>query len=289
MVHPRLSNDLYQSPMRFILELLQNADDSDYDLNSEPVFKIFYRNRTIRFDTNEAGFSKSDVEALCSIGGSSKNKPSQPKRSIGEKGIGFKSVFGVSEAVFVASGEYSFKLSTSESFDMLAPAWCSFPDQRHPGFTSILLQLKPQFSSEKLIRELMDIDGRLLMFLQNIKRLEIGIGSNSNGDSNVHKITIERREEHYHGHELRVIGQGKSCSSYMMFRHRVSQMPEEDKRKGYTDTEIILAFPADYRCAEPSIPLLERPNNVYSFLPIRDFGFKASKHSNLVDCCRLEA
>lgn len=89
--------------MHFLLELLQNADDNWYRASTTPKMKITYRNGTLRIDTNEIGFRKTDVEAICSIGHSSKPGSQLGVRRIGEKGIGFKSVFRVADSVFITS------------------------------------------------------------------------------------------------------------------------------------------------------------------------------------------
>ena len=259
--------------MHFILELLQNADDSEYRQSTEPLLRISYHKDGIRFDANEIGFRKSDVEALCSIGNSSKKKSPHSRKHIGNKGIGFKSVFGVSTSVFIASGEYTFKFSTGVPLGMLAPEWSPFPRLRRDGFTSIFLQLKPSVDGGRLIRELMDLDGRLLLFLHNIKRLEIEIEQTSDAVNNAHSLTVARRDEIYYPHELRVVSRDKS-SSYLLIRHSISNMPAEDSRKRCTSSEIIFAFPINLQASNLSIPTSGKPNKVYSFLPIRDYGFK---------------
>ena len=85
--------------MHFLLELLQNADDNVYKDSTTPIMKITYWNGSLRFDTNEIGFSRADVEAICSIARSLKNESQQEGRRIGEKGIGFKAVFRVADEV----------------------------------------------------------------------------------------------------------------------------------------------------------------------------------------------
>ena len=59
-----------------------------------------------------------NVAAICGLGSSSKKSKKRPEDSIiyvGEKGIGFKSVFRVADVVWVSSRAYSFK------FDSEAP------------------------------------------------------------------------------------------------------------------------------------------------------------------------
>ncbi|KAI1753328.1 hypothetical protein F4782DRAFT_90937 [Xylaria castorea] len=274
-----ISGDLYQNPMHFLLELLQNADDSVYE-DPEPMMKITYRNGTIRFDTNEVGFRRRDVEAICSVGNSFKQESRQGKRRIGEKGIGFKSVFRIAEAAYITSGYYSFKFTTDEPLGMLAPICSPFPRDTIPGFTSILLQLNPKIDADQLVEELRTLDGRILMFLQNLKQVFVKIVET---DASVTEITLRQKSQY-----PTISGDSEICSiepdnlsPYLIFRHPVRNLPMEEKRKGSHDSEIVIAFPMGL-WDSTSLMGLRRPNSVYSFLPIRDYGFEFVLHADLI-------
>ena len=102
---------LYSDKLRFLFELVQNVDDCDYaDIGNcrlDVEFKTI--EGCIVFTYNELGFKPSDVFAITGIAEKSKNI-SPKKTEIGEKGIGFKSVFGVAHSVLIQSGGFSFKL-----------------------------------------------------------------------------------------------------------------------------------------------------------------------------------
>ncbi len=55
---------------------------------------------------------------------------------IGEKGIGFKSVFKVANVVHVASGHYQFKLDRREPLGMILPRLSTFSEaaSRHHSY-----------------------------------------------------------------------------------------------------------------------------------------------------------
>jgi hypothetical protein len=57
-------------------------------------------------------------------------------------------------------------------------------------------------------------------------------------------------------------------SSYRIIRYLVTDLPAHQRRPGCSESEILLAFPIDDR-NEPLITT----QNVYAFLPIRDYGF----------------
>ena len=95
-----LSEGLYAEDIHFIFELIQNAEDNLYSPDEEPTlsFHLLESDPTKTSDSdgallvsnNELGFNKRNVDALCSVGDTTKSKQDG---YIGEKGIGFKSVF----------------------------------------------------------------------------------------------------------------------------------------------------------------------------------------------------
>jgi hypothetical protein len=87
----RLSKELYNSDMHFVLELIQNADDNQY--NTKPALVFLIDSNSIEIYNNELGFEENHIQAICDIGKSTKGKHQQGY--IGQKGIGFKSVFTV--------------------------------------------------------------------------------------------------------------------------------------------------------------------------------------------------
>ncbi|EMT62837.1 hypothetical protein FOC4_h10017656, partial [Fusarium odoratissimum] len=87
-----VSHDLYQTPTHFILELIQNADDNIYPPEVTPSLTLTLQ-----------------------------------RRYIGEKGIGFKSVFKAADVVKIASGYYEFRFDRRESLGMVLPIASPFP------------------------------------------------------------------------------------------------------------------------------------------------------------------
>lgn len=82
----------------FLLTLMysnqvQNADDNTYVEDVEPTLAFILQDNGIVVLNNESGFSAENIRALCDIGSSTKKGSNQGY--IGNKGIGFKSVFRV--------------------------------------------------------------------------------------------------------------------------------------------------------------------------------------------------
>ncbi|RYP75521.1 hypothetical protein DL771_002406 [Monosporascus sp. 5C6A] len=143
-----LSDQLYQTPTHFLLELIQNADDNSYAGAVAPRLHLSLYEKDgqkyLRTDCNEVGFTFKQLDALTRVGQSTKNSTASGQKGyIGEKGIGFKSVFKVADVVHIASGSYEFKLDRNEPIGMILPIPSHFPSaDRIADHTQFLLQLK---------------------------------------------------------------------------------------------------------------------------------------------------
>lgn len=110
-----LAKNINNDELRYVYEIIQNADDCSYAdekgrNNSQPAIKIDLSKIGKMIVTyNEDGMTYKDILALTTIGQSTKGNI-KGKRLIGEKGIGFKTIFAVSKSVEVHSGGYHFKL-----------------------------------------------------------------------------------------------------------------------------------------------------------------------------------
>ena len=105
---------LYSNKLRFIFELIQNVDDCDFPSPDDCRLEMFFdfNEGIIVLNYNEVGFTPFNVFAITGIAEAAKNISSK-KNEIGEKGIGFKSVFGVANRVLIESGWFSFELHKS--------------------------------------------------------------------------------------------------------------------------------------------------------------------------------
>ena len=103
----RSTVDKYADPGHFVYELLQNAEDQE----ATWVRFALDRDRLV-FSHNGKPFSVADVESITGIGNS--DKPEQANK-IGRFGIGFKSVFAVSDRpeVYTSLDGSPFAFSTT--------------------------------------------------------------------------------------------------------------------------------------------------------------------------------
>ncbi|GAX75620.1 hypothetical protein CEUSTIGMA_g3064.t1 [Chlamydomonas eustigma] len=127
----RLSQELYSKDSHFVLELIQNADDNSYGPGVTPTLHFEVSDSDIWIFNNEVGFSESNLRALCDVGRSTK---SAGLGYIGQKGIGWKSVFRVTDCPEVHSNGFhvKFDLAADSHLGFILPTWI---DHRGGGRT----------------------------------------------------------------------------------------------------------------------------------------------------------
>lgn len=174
---------------RFIQELLQNADDCDYLPDEIPTFHLEKKGNSVFTEYNEVGFNRANIRSITAIGESTKNKLFNGQfASIGEKGVGFKTIFAVASEVKIRSGVYSFSLTDREP---TIPRALRTAEQGEVTGTKMEVVLKDESSfptyNEKTILE-------LCLCLRKLKSIKIGSHMVSIEDSESHRfVTIDKR------------------------------------------------------------------------------------------------
>lgn len=162
----------YTNLDHFLLELLQNADDNSYPDGSMPTVKMILEEGYFTLINNEKGFTPEDLYAITYAAASTKIRDKRAGTYIGEKGIGFKSVFAVADWVEIHSPPYHFKLKNKE-FVIPHPI-----EAENLEGTKIVLKLRkenkeiPNIISSRL-KTLCKSAQEFIIFLQNVERLEI--------------------------------------------------------------------------------------------------------------------
>lgn len=124
------TDGMYAEAIHFLMELIQNADDaalrsSQKESNQDKNYRLKLHleknveSNKLILEYDEDGFSYEDIDSITSIGNSSKidTKLEKGKATIGEKGIGFKSVFALAEKVTINSGWYEFYIQDCRKSD----------------------------------------------------------------------------------------------------------------------------------------------------------------------------
>lgn len=98
---------------RYVYEIIQNADDCEYE-NPNPNLTLKLWDNKVSAEYNEIGFKYYDIYAITGYKESSKNLGRNKQPTIGEKGIGFKSIFSEFKTVKIKSNGYNFYLDYDE-------------------------------------------------------------------------------------------------------------------------------------------------------------------------------
>ncbi len=169
----------YQS--RSVVELLQNADDA----NAKRFF-IRSNNDCIIVANDGRKFNKDDAMSICRSGVSTKKRDG---KTIGYRGIGFKSVVNLAERVHIISGTIRMTFSreltknyleVSNKVPLIRIPHIYTPISNHEGtinklieknFNSIFIFEHPKLNN--LNEDLGLLDSSILLFLKNICELEI--------------------------------------------------------------------------------------------------------------------
>ncbi|CAF3189498.1 unnamed protein product [Rotaria sp. Silwood2] len=101
-----LSSDLYTDDVRFIYELIQNADDAQ----TVHIILAILDNKYLIIGHDGQAFNEKDVEGLCGVNNETKEKDLD---KTGYKGLGFKAVFGKSDYVIIYSNDEFFRFDSS--------------------------------------------------------------------------------------------------------------------------------------------------------------------------------
>lgn len=167
----RIINQAGTDKNRFLNELLQNADDCRYPEGEIPTFNLRISgsgsNSVITVTYNELGFTKQNVRAITAIGESTKKLLLDGKdNSIGEKGVGFKSVFGVAKSVEIHSNGFDFVLNDKTP---TVPDKCGALEEGQAKGTTLVFKMKQDIS--QALKE--DKILRLCLCLRNLKQINI--------------------------------------------------------------------------------------------------------------------
>lgn len=155
-------SDLYNDPSHFIYEILQNAEDAGA---GEVRFELFEDKLDVYHNGNDFCFE--DIKGV--TGYATSKKKDNPKL-IGKFGIGFKSVFAVTETPYIFSGEYNgIKIE-----DRVIP---SVVNGKQIDKTLISLPFNHKERSKEevfslLMKRLENLGLRTLLFLENIKEIK---------------------------------------------------------------------------------------------------------------------
>jgi len=286
-----LAQGLYSKDIHFVLELIQNAEDNHYaeDVKPDLTFVLLERDPTGTKDAegallvvnNELGFRPDDVEALCAVGHTTKKE--KREGYIGEKGIGFKSVFRVSSRPHIFSAGYQFRFQrepdTHAGLGFIVPYWVpEIPAllEEHKDKTCILLPLDPG-RRDYVAEQLEAIAPETILFLRKLQSLTIQLPGR----------TLEVLRDDTKKPLVEFLA-GDRVAEYWVTDQQVAVPPDlhEEKRLGIESRTVSVAcfLEGDERSTTSVFAFL--PTEVssgYPFLVNADFLLSASRESIQVD------
>uniref|UniRef100_A0A4W3JPJ6 Wu:fj29h11 n=2 Tax=Callorhinchus milii TaxID=7868 RepID=A0A4W3JPJ6_CALMI len=266
----RLSTELYSKDTHFVLELIQNADDNRYPAcNTTPSLLFVVESNCITLLNNECGFEENNIRAICDVGHSTKGK--HKYGYIGQKGIGFKSVFKVTNNPEIHSNGFHIRFDkNSGPMGYILPHWVE--DERPVDLTDldlaairwttkIILPLKSQNQQTQNLFH--DVDPSLLLFLHRLRSITI-INKVRNQD-----FSVIRRDLNDNILEIK----HKVGADHWLVIKTI--LDARKIKENVECTELALAFKLDLEKKNAQNHNFQPEKQpVFAFLPLRNFGFR---------------
>ncbi|KAF5730982.1 DNA binding ATP binding putative isoform 1 [Tripterygium wilfordii] len=296
-----LSAELYSKDVHFFrysLFLVYNAEDNEYLEGVDPSLEFVLTSRdimgtgapaTLLIFNNEKGFSSKNIESICSVGRSTK-KGNRKRGYIGEKGIGFKSVFLITAQPYIFSNGYQIRFTENPcphcGLGYIVPEWVegnpSLSDIKKVydsgatlPTTTLILPLKPD-KVKPVKDQLSKVHPEVLLFLSKIKCLSV---REDNEDPRLNTVCaiaitsetnfVRRKNVDAESYTISLSAEEngdnseKECSYYMWKqRFPVKEGNKVERRMDVEEWAITLAFPNQERLNRG----MSSPG-VYAFLP----------------------
>lgn len=229
---------------RFAFELLQNADDAMHGEARPKTVRFEIRDDVLIVANTGRPIDEDDVEALCSIGITTKKAEEDQLASIGHKGRGFSSVLELTEQPQVYSTGISFLFDRERSREAIREVveehdeWSMddidgiplmrlpFPPQKTPERVEELLDqgyhtvfrfpLKDEQIKEDVIETVTGLDRNTVLFLQELERLEIHV--EGHGEE---RWVVERDQQELERDETEL--------TFTSVRHQVDDRTEQEE------------------------------------------------------------
>ena len=262
-----LASNLYTSSIHYLYEILQNFEDAIY--KDEGIVEIYVDKSCIIFANNETGFTANDVYSICNLSNSEK----QLHTHIGNKGIGFKSVFLCSNNPIIVSKpswSFQFRLDDSDSLSYIKPLSIDtenlpellkkFMNNNENLTTFIYLPFKEEYGNEYFERLYNSIDENILLFTKKIEKLVIEDKINDINISIRRKLTVENEAFHDNIKIKRAIlfKNDETLKEFRLFE--ISGTNRSD--------DIVFAFPLNVQNTD------HYKYSIYSVFPIYDLKLK---------------
>ena len=232
-------SEMYASRTHFILELLQNAEDTD----AKRVMFRLYQDR-LEFEHDGTPFNEADVVGVTGVFRGTK-KPHSGQ--IGRFGVGFKSVYRYTLAPKIHSGPFHFEIK-----DYARP--CPLPPRDTDLGTLFVFPFNhdektKESSHDEIASRLKGLDIRTLLFLKHLKSVEYCINGDSTG------AYCRQIVEEYPGgfaRKVSIVGQvdeeNEAEENWLVFKRDISEIvPQGDANLSVEIAFLLSGAPLDQR------------------------------------------
>lgn len=242
-----VSELVFTQSSHFIMELIQNTEDAGAGLPNSGEMTISISRKRVLVVHNARPFNQDDVNAICGL--RTTKKPELG--SIGYLGIGFKSVFKITDSPFIFSGEFQFKFDKNawEKPDEIPWQIIPLPVHGTPESictekTTFYLPFRDEKTYEEAKKDIKNLGLRLYLFLKWLKRIEIL--DEEGGETTILENLGEQKG-------VLTLARNRVKEKYLMFR-RICKVPldvAEDiitksaKRSNVKQREVTVAFKVD--------------------------------------------
>lgn len=273
-----ISDVIFTRTSGFILELIQNAEDAGSGTGVSGNVEIWINKKRLKFVHNGRPFNEEDVRALCSIRSSKKPELG----TLGYLGIGFKSVFKVTDSPEIYSGAFSFRFDRSSFPDprntpwQVIPNWVSSPSEKvNPQLTSFILPFRQEEDYGVVDVDVMRLKIGLYLFLRWLKRVTV------HNEVTRTDWTLENVGDAED--EIRTLRRGGQQQRFKFYRETCS-VPEsvrgdrlvQEYRPNVLQREVVIAFAVDGSGNLDARQAGTMYGGVYSFLPLAEATSGAS-------------
>uniref|UniRef100_A0A3B4U8T9 Wu:fj29h11 n=1 Tax=Seriola dumerili TaxID=41447 RepID=A0A3B4U8T9_SERDU len=265
----RLSTELYSKDTHFVLELIQNADDNSYpsEVGVVPSLAFVVEKDCITVLNNEIGFQERNIKAICDVGCSTKGK--HKYGYIGQKGIGFKSVFKVTDCPEIHSNGFHLRFDrTCGSMGYILPHWtederpvdAQLKNVNHISWTTkICLPLRSESHQTRNLFH--DVHPSLLLFLHRLRSIIIY--------NQVKRLMTMTRKDL--SHDVLEVEHTEGVERWLVVK---TTLEPKKIKENVESTELALAFQLCSDSAGSDIICQPQKQPVFAYLPLRSFGLR---------------
>jgi len=245
-----LARRVYTDPGHFLVELLQNAEDA-----GARRWHVDFLPRRVVVWHDGAPFDARDLVGVTSIGQTTKRKT-----QIGFFGVGFKSVYEITDRPQLFSDAYLFEIADVSIPKRLAAR----PPEVPADGTVLILPLRdpddPARSARALFDKAVRLDPIVLLTLRNVRTIALRC-VDTDGAELRHTLAAEQADAH-----LVTVRQTPAQWSRTFAVHSASVRFDQGPREAARTSEAVVMIGVQWTDGVPA-PLPDTSPTVYSWLP----------------------